>query len=441
MRAAVLALLFFSVAGAAGPDFEKAWQDPEIQQRIESGIRAHRMGFATLRFVSSDGQPLTNVDVELELTRHDFLFGCNLFFLDGYSAPQQNRRYEEAFLQLFNFATAPFYWADLEPQPGKIRFGVSSPPLPRRPPPDAVVEFCRRHDATIKGHPLIWHAYLPDWLSKDQIEVAKLARKRFTEIAARYGREISVWDVVNEPLERPPAVVLPKDYVFWATHEAAPLFPPDSTLLVNEVTSHWTNFRWETSPFYLLLQTLFLRGARVDAIGLQLHLFSEPLAKDVIAGKAMRPEELFRVLDQYAAFSRPIHITEITVPTLPAGAAGEQDQAAVVRNLYRLWFSHPNVEAITWWNLADGTAVANENKWGGGLLRGDLSPKPSYLALQDLIRKEWRTSLRRNTGASSELRLQGFYGYYALTARHGGRVVVKQIRLSKTGSNDFTIVF
>ena len=33
---------------------------------------------------------------------------------------EKNRAYEEAFLQLFNFATVPFYWDDLEPEPGQV---------------------------------------------------------------------------------------------------------------------------------------------------------------------------------------------------------------------------------------------------------------------------------------------------------------------------------
>ncbi len=309
------------------------------------------------------------------------------------------------------------------------------------PSPDAVVEFCQRHKLTLKGHPLIWHAWYPDWVPPDQAEATRLARKRFEEISARYGKLVQWWDVVNEPLERPPHVILPKDYVYWAVKEAERVFPPQARLTVNEVTSHWANFRHETSPFYLLLQTLLLRGARVDAIGLQFHLFSEQLHSDVLAGKAMRPADLLRVLDQYSDFQRPIHITEITIPTLPATPEGERDQAEVVRNLYRLWFSQPRVEAITWWNLADGTAVARENKWRGGLVRDDFSPKPAFQALDNLIHKEWHTSLRRSTGEQSEIKVQGFYGQYRLQARRQGKTITREIHLSKTGSNQFEIRF
>jgi GH35 family endo-1,4-beta-xylanase len=441
--AAWLVLPVVVVAAAFGrePAYDGIWKDPEIEQRIRTGIQANRMGFATLRFTGPEDAPVTGVEVEFEQVTHDFLFGCNIFSLGGFGSAQQNRRYEEAFASLFNLAIAPFYWSDLEPGPGRVRFEKESPPVPRRPPPDRVLDFCRRHHILVKGHPLIWHNYFPPWAPKDRKEVTRLLRKRFGEIAVRYGGEIPIWDVVNEPLERRPEDVLPEDYVFWSMKEAERVFPPGARLAVNEVTSHWSEFRRETSPFYLLLQNLLLRGARVDIIGFQFHLFSEQGYARLLAGASLRPADLYRVLDQYADFARPIHISEITIPALPASPAGDEDQAAVVRNLYRLWFSHPRVEAIVWWNLADGTALARENRWRGGLLREDLQPKPSFQVLESLIRKEWRTAVRANTGSGSELRVQGYYGSYRLRARREKQTVEREVHLSKTGINEFEVRF
>ncbi len=440
-KPACFTLLLAAACAAREPVFDRLWDDPEVQLRIRTGIETNRMGFATLRFTGAEGKPAAGVDVDFNQTRHQFLFGCNIFLLGGFPSPEQNRRYEELFRNTFNFATAPFYWSDLEPEPGKLRFGVDSPFLRRRPPPDLVLEFCRRHNIVVKGHNLIWHSWYPGWLPPDQDEVTRLTRRRFEQIAERYGNSIPIWDVVNEPLERRAGVILPRDYTYWSMREAGRLFPPGAVLMVNEVTSHWNGARMEESPFYLLLQNLFLRGARVDAIGLQYHLFSERLYKDVLAGKALTPREMLQALDLYARFQKPLHITEITVPALPAGPEGEEDQARLTRNLYRLWFSHAGVEAITWWNLADGTSAPGEDKWGGGLVRQDFSPKPSYKALDDLMNGEWRTRVSRNSGSGSVLRLHGFYGDYEIIAKWKGKTVRKAVRLSRAGTNDFTIRF
>jgi hypothetical protein len=59
-------------------------------------------------------------------------------------------------------------------------------------------------------------------------------------------------------------------------------------------------------------------------------------------------------------------------------------QAEWLRQFYRIALSKPFVESVTWRDLAD---VPGHYLPFGGLLRGDLSPKPAYEALLEL-RKE-----------------------------------------------------
>jgi GH35 family endo-1,4-beta-xylanase len=101
---------------------------------------------------------------------------------------------------LFNFATVPFYWEGTEPKQGELRYAEGSRDIWRRPPPDRYIPFARKHGITLKGHPLLWHAYNPGWLPKDAEALKRLYRKRFAEIAQRYAKDIKIWDVVNESL-------------------------------------------------------------------------------------------------------------------------------------------------------------------------------------------------------------------------------------------------
>lgn len=445
MRKLVLVILLLGISAVRLPaqrpsaTFEALWHDPAVQQRIETGIRTNRMGFARLHFEDASGKPVEGVTVQYRETTHDFLFGSNIFALGGFASAEENRKYEETFAGTFNFATVPFFWSDLEPEPGQLRYGKDSAPIARRPPPDAVVEFCQKHHIAMRGHNLIWHFWYPNWLPNDQEEVTKYAARRFKSIGERYGKSIGIWDVVNEPLERKKGVILPKDYVYWGMTEAARDFPSTTELGINETTSVWLQFHEEDSPLYLLLKNLRLRGARVDVIGFQFHLFNEKLYKEVLAGEAMKPLEMLHILDRYADFHLPIHITEITIPTLPCTEAGEATQAELVRDYYRLWFSHPAIQAITWWNLPDGTAAPGENKWCGGLLRKDLSQKPAFTVLQNLIQKEWHTEGSAKSGAGSDAEFRGFYGEYEITVTHAGKTVHQTIHLSKTGGHDFVV--
>jgi len=441
-RQLIIFFLAVPLALAQSATYRALWRDPEVAGRIKAGIEANRKGWVTLRFAGRDGQPLTDVKVTVEQTGDEFLFGANIFMLGGFKAREQNRRYEQAFTKLFNFATVPFYWKTLEPEPGHPRFAADSKPVYRRPPPDAVVEFCRQHNITMKGHPLVWDNRrwnYPDWMPNDRREVGRLIDRHIERIAGRYRDTILYWDVVNEALRRKRGVLLPRDYVFRAFRMADRVFPPDSTLLINEASHIWFNFYEESSPYYLLIQSLLSRGARIDAIGIQCHFFGTGRYRGVLDGKLMAPLDIFRLLDLYAELGLPLQISEITIPTMPNAAAGEQAQAEIARNLYRLWFSHPAVEAITWWNVADGTAAPGEDQWRGGLLRGDLSPKPSFKVLDELINHEWRTRAELSSGAGSTVKFKGFYGSYDAVIEHAGRKVRRKFRLGKNGLREITL--
>jgi GH35 family endo-1,4-beta-xylanase len=441
-----LALLLMTGLGGTASPLDELWQNPEVEKRIESGIRANRMSDVVLSFTGADGQRLTNVTARVEQMRHEFLFGANIFMLGGFSTPEQNRQFERSFLSLLNYATVPFYWSDLEPEPGKPRFAKDSAPIYRRPPPDSVVEFCRQNGIAMKGHPLVWHQWYPKWRPNDPQEAMQRIEQRIKEIAARYSATIPHWEVVNEPMERDQYAEkwcnLPEGYVFRSLSMAAKAFPAETRLMLNEATTFsWLEFKGNASPYYRLIREMLNRGAKVDQIGMQLHIFSEQAWQLALAGKRFAPADLFKVLDQYSDFDRPLHITEITIPTLPNTPDGERDQATVARNFYRLWFSHPRVEAITWWNPVDGTAAKGEDKWNAGLLRKDFSPKPSFVALDGLINHDWKTVLETNSDVRGEVAFRGFHGNYTVTAKYDGKTVTKTFLLKKGISNEWNIKY
>lgn len=433
----LLLLLSFSLF-AQDEARRAAWSRPEVTARIEEGIRANRTSWINLAVVDAQGKPLNGATVTAELVRHEFLFGANGFMVGGFQQPAEQQKFDTAFTALFNFVTIPFYWKGIEPRRGVTRYEAGSEPIYRRPPPDVVLAWAAKHGLATKGHTLVWDNpthQLPDWLPSDPREREQLIWQSVERTVSRYGRVIPVWDVANEAVARHINVPMPRDYVFRAFKLADRLFPPNATLLINETTALWSNDRDEYSPYYLLISNLLARGARVDAIGLQFHFFSEALHQDVRDGKALTPEKFFRILDLYARFGKPLHVTEITIPTLPANAEGEQIQAEMTRDFYRAWFSHPNVEAVTWWNLVDETAVPGEDKWRGGLVRRDFSEKPAYAVLRKLIREEWTTRFNGAADSAGNVSFRGFHGRYKLTVRHAGRESTTEFDLSKGGGS------
>lgn len=424
LRAMTLALLVGSLAchdaRADGPStFRQLWNDPEVTARIEQDIEQYRKADAVLQVVDSQGTSIPDAKVTIEQQTHEFLFGCNLFVLDQLQSPELNAKYERAFTRIFNFATIPFYWGDLEPEQGKPRFAEGSAYIWRRPPPDRLLQWCQANRITAKGHALLYakNMFMPEWTVRDNPEAfMEQARKHMAELAGRYDGKIAVWDVINEEIPRVANLAewhaVPDDYSLQCFREADRLFPKDVKLLINDGTSqtHVTTDLCEAN-----VKKLLNAGVRVDGIGIQFHTYGNSF----VNGKVYSPKQLIFTYDRLRQLGLKLYITEITIPGV--GEDGPALQGAAVANLYRLWFSTPNMAGVTWWNLGDGTAFGGENKALGGLVDENMDPKPAYEALDQLINHEWKTNTKGTTGPEGSFAFRGFKGGYQVTVEVLGK--------------------
>jgi endo-1,4-beta-xylanase len=424
-----------------------------MEDRIEHGIEMYRKGFATLRFSTPDKQPLRDVHVEVRQKTHDFKYGANLFMLDEFKAKEQNDEYKRLFAEAFNIATLPFYWSDLEPEQGKPRFAKDSPKVYRRPAPDLCLEYCEANNIQPKAHCLNYCSFVPKWVPREIAAEKQLLDKRFRELAERYSQRIPDWDVTNETWwgynHKFPFYSEP-DFVEWSFATAQRYFHTNR-LIINEAHSRiWdsAHFYGNRSPYYMQIERALAKGSRIDSIGMQFHMFYRAEEEAAQTAQFYDPERIFDVLDCYAKLGRPIQITELTIPAYRWTAEDEEIQAEILKNLYRIWFSHPAMEAILYWNLVDGFAhgtipgdmKAGENYYHGGLIRHDFTPKPSYFVLKELFEKTWRTCLSLDSGDSSSLMFKGFYGEYELIASAGDRTVTTTFHLDKQHKNELDIV-
>ncbi len=422
-----------------------------MNERIRSGVETNRKGTAELRVVDLKGNPVPDAHITIEQKTHDFHYGANLFMLDEMETPEKNEAYKKLFADTFNMATLPFYWNDLEPEQGKPRFSKDSPRVYRRPPIDLCLEYCEQNGITPKEHCLVYDYFTPDWV-KNEAEAAKQAYEvRFRTLAERYADRIHGWEVINETLCNYGHSALEKEpgLIEWAFRLAEKYFP-NNELIINEMHSRiWGKvFHGDRSNYYLLIERALNRGARIDTIGMQFHMFYKPEAEAENTAQYYSPENIYAVMDRYADFGKPFQITELTVPAYDYTEDNEEIQAEIITNLYRMWFSHPNMEAIMYWNLIDGYAAyapqgdmtCGENVYRGGLVRFDLTPKPAYYAVRNLFEKEYHTSVQTGSGDEGRASFKGFYGEYDITVQAGGRTVTQRIHLSRQGAREFTII-
>ncbi|MBQ2237132.1 MAG: endo-1,4-beta-xylanase [Clostridia bacterium] len=418
-----------------------------VDERIESGIEQYRKGYCNLKFVDKNGNEVKNVKIKGELKKHAFNFGANLFMLDELETEEKNAKYKEYFKNLFNMATLPFYWCDLEPEEGKPRYAKDSPKIYRRPAPDLCIEWCKENGIRPKEHCLNYDPWSPDWLEKYDVSVTKAKlEKRFKELAERYAEDIYPWEVTNETFfaNNKTKFYEQNDFVEWSFKTADKYFPHNE-LIINEAMWHsWEWYIGNRTPYYMQIERLINSGHRVDAVGIQYHMFWH---RDVCLEKLRLAYDLkwfYGVLDKYAEFKKPLQITEITIPAYTLEAEDEELQAEIITRLYKVWFSHKNMESIIYWNLVDGYAAfapqgseGGENYYHGGLLRYDFTKKPAYNALYNLINKEWHTSI--DTECSGIYTFKGFYGDYELETEADGKTVKVSFELTPDADNQVII--
>lgn len=427
-----------------------------MKDRVASGIEANRKGHGKIKVTDAEGKPVEQVHVELKQKTHDFRFGANCFMVDEMETAEKNAEYKRLFGELFNLATIPFYWSDLEPEQGKPRFAKDSPKVYRRPAPDLCVEFCREYGLEPKLHCLNYDMFTPEWVPEDVPTVKKYLDKRLAEIAERYRDVIPSMEVINETLcnkntnhadgRHGTNFFEDPEIVEWSFAHARK-YLPSTHLIINEATRHiWgPAFHWNRAAYYQQIERALAKGADIDAIGMQYHMFFR--AEDEVKETALHydPHTLYNVMDWYAKFDKPLQVTEITVPAYTWNAEDEDLQAEIIKNLYSIWFSHPAMEAAIYWNLVDGYAFKaepgdmafGENYYHGALVRFDMSPKPSYYMLKKLIHEEWQSNL--SLSGKDAVSFKAFYGTYDAEVTAGGKTVTVPIHVEKGMRNEFTV--
>lgn len=295
--------------------------------------------------IDNEQKPISNAIIKLKQIGSEFDFGCNIFMLDGFKTEEENKTYKDSFSSLFNCAVAPFYWQDVEPQEGKLRFDKDSEKIERRPAPGLVVEYCKENNIKCKGHVLVWHnpsIGVPEWVPINQEERFSYIERYVKNVAYEFKNDVKQFDVVNEMLYHRKARQLnfPKDYVKNSFKLAEKYFDSNNELFINEGTDlSWENFDYELSYYYLLIESLMLKGCKINGIGLQYHMKKDYETLKEQADVFLNPERLFNVLDFYGSLGKKLHISEITLPTYSYSEKDEELQAKLVYELYRLWFS------------------------------------------------------------------------------------------------------
>ncbi|MDF2925730.1 MAG: glycoside hydrolase family 10 [Paenibacillaceae bacterium] len=427
-------------------------QKDYMTARVNGGIEEHRKGSVVVEIIDQNGKPVENGILEVKQKNHEFKYGANIFLLDELETQEKNDLYRRKFPEAFNLATIPFYWSDLEPEQGKPRYEKDSVKIYRRPATDLCVDYCLENGIEPKAHCLNYDNFLPTWLEDATVsEHKKALEKRFLELAECYADKIPSWEVTNETFNsrwrKQSKFYFEDDFVEWSFRMADRYFP-NNKLIINDYDVWQPQIITNRLAYYMQIERLIANGVHhLDSIGFQFHCFFPRQDEESRARLNFNPKQIYDLLDLYAKTSKRLQITEMTLSAYSNDEEDEEVQAELLKNLYSIYFSHPAMEAIIYWNLIDGyTAFApqgdmtvGENIYYGGLLRYDMSEKPAYKMIKYLFNELWRT----NTSAvvnNGKAAFRGFYGDYDLIIHADEKAIPASISTSRDKHNQFKII-
>lgn len=420
---------------------------------VKAQTEQNRKGNVKVSVKDKDGNPVCGAKIKIKQKSHEFKYGANIFMLDELETDEKNKIYRDEFAKTFNLATVPFYWDAFEPEEGKPRYSVDSEKIYRRPPSDLCVNYCLEKGIEPKCHCLNYDNFIPSWLRDADVDTHKRAlEKRFRELAEHYADVIPSWEVTNETFYVPPRYntkfYKQDDFVEWSFRMADRYFP-NNRLIINDFTVFGEHYVGNRSKYYMQVERMTRNGiAHLDSVGMQFHSFFPQENEENKAQTMYNPVYLYEVFDTYAKLGKKLQITEMTIPAYSDAEEDEAVQAELIENVYRVFFSHPAMEAAIYWNMVDGYAAfapqgdmkAGENIYYGGVRRFDLSEKPASKVLKNLFQKEWHTETDGTTDEGGIATLRGFYGDYEAEIIYDGKSTKTVMPISSKRNNEFEII-
>ena len=273
----------------------------------------------------------------------------------------------------FNSITAE---NDMKPQPTEPAYGQFN-----WENADKIANFCRSNGIKLRGHCLMWHAQIGEWMYKDEkgdlVSKEKLfqnMKHHITAIVERYKDVIYAWDVVNEaisdggwqggrrgmgehpsPYRNSPLYQIAGDEFIKKAFIYAREADPNVLLFYNDYNAADPGKR---DRIYNMVKSMKEEGVPIYGIGMQGHYN--------VYGPSM--EDVDAALTKYSTIVKHIHITELDIRAnqemggqLNFSRDGgnisqvvktlQEDQYA---HLFKVLRKHKDVvDNVTFWNLSD----------------------------------------------------------------------------------------
>jgi endo-1,4-beta-xylanase len=261
---------------------------------------------------------------------------------------------------------------------------------------DALVEFAQSHTMVVRGHTLVWHNNVPEWVKNGSYpapQLAEILHGHIKTVMTHYASKVYAWDVVNEAFNDngtmrhtiwydQPGIGVGKGTKYieqvlrWA-HES----DPSAKLFYNDYDAEMINKK--SDAIYEMASDFRRRGVPLDGVGFQMHVslnFDDPAKLASVA----------KNLERFAKLGLELQITELDVRLNDSSAAALGAQAKLYGDITTLCVQQSACKAIQTWGFTDKHSWIPQFYKGQGwaLLWDDkYQKKPAYEAVYDALAK------------------------------------------------------
>jgi len=248
---------------------------------------------------------------------------------------------------------------------------------------DRLVKSAKANGQLVRGHTLVWHSQLPDWLTTGtytSAELRALLHKHVTDEVTHFRGKIWQWDVVNEAFNddgtmrdtiwlRAMGPGYIADAFRWA-HQA----DPHALLFYNDYNIEGLGAK--SDAVFALVKQLRTQGIPINGVGVQTHLDTQ---YDF-------PNQMTANLQRFAHLGLKVALTEVDVrTTLPVTTPERLAQDADYSQTLQACLLVKQCLSYTVWGFGDAYSWVPSVFAGEGaadIYDENLTPKSSYYALQ-----------------------------------------------------------
>ncbi|KAF3940173.1 Exoglucanase [Dactylella cylindrospora] len=159
-------------------------------------------------------------------------------------------------------------WDATEPSQGTFNWGGA----------DTLVNFAQANGKLVRGHTLLWHSQLPQWVKNinNKATLTTVIQNHAAAVAGRYKGKIYAWDVANEVVADGGGMrssVFSQVFGDWTfldvAFRAAKAADPSAKLCLNDYNINYSGAKLNT--FVQVVRDLKARGVPIDCVGTQTH--------------------------------------------------------------------------------------------------------------------------------------------------------------------------